>query len=177
MHVHYIRSFSSWQYCIKHTFIVEHLWSCPFPGSQKLPNHTNLKFGKHSYSTNQIKENWQTSGKVFPVYSPFENFNMYLTKSKLDFSKIFTWSFSGLTTLLPLFFFPFGGGKGWCLSLQIFIPVFVPLLSVLALPGIHPLSDFCLSFNTLFKCYLNQKDTSAVCCVPWYFICMTAFRM
>lgn len=75
------------------------------------------------------------------------------------------------------FFFPFGGGKGWCLSLQIFIPVFVPLLSVLALPGIHPLSDFCLSFNTLFKCYLNQKDTSAVCCVPWYFICMTAFRM
>lgn len=124
MHVHYIRSFSSWQYCIKHTFIVEHLWSCPFPGSQKLPNHTNLKFGKHSYSTNQIKENWQTSGKVFPVYSPFENFNMYLTKSKLDFSKIFTWSFSGLTTLLPLFFFSFWWRQGVMFKLADIHPCF-----------------------------------------------------
>ena len=45
------------------------------------------------------------------MYYPFENFNMYLTKSKLDFSKIFTWTFSGLTALLPLFFSPFGEGK------------------------------------------------------------------
>lgn len=38
---------------------------------------------------------------------------MYLTKSKLDFSKIFTWTFSGLTALLPVFFFfSFWGRQG-----------------------------------------------------------------
>lgn len=57
---------------------------------------------KISYSTNQIKQN--TSENVSPTYPPVQNPNMYLTKSKLVFKKIFTSTFSGFTPLVGVMF-------------------------------------------------------------------------